>query len=601
MDENIKRYGQVYTPDFIIEFILNNTIAKVNVIEMPFVKVIDVSCGIGYFLIKVYDKLYENFRTNLYNLQNKFFDQTYRINIDGNEIILNGNEYWREENLPYHILQNCIYGADIDPNSVNTTIDNLLHNAGVADARLNIVNCDSLVAYERMTECEIANDFTKMELKRFWKQKFDFVVGNPPYVGHKQLDGKYKKWLLEEYREVFKDKSDIAYCFFKRILDVLKEGGKASIICNRYFMESPTGKTLRTYLKEKSIIEDIVDFYGAEVFKGVGVATAIYTFRNKPSLNVVPSIHVYKINNDEFKFEKEHTIRELLMQGIFQSFNVSYTDLDDNRWMLISPQHRKIYEKIKRKSVIKLGDIVENFQGIITGCDNAFVMSKDQISKNNIEKSIIKEWIKNKNISKFNIEKSELRLIYSDSISDFELYKNSINYIEQYREKLSQRRECQKSIREWYQLQWGRNEKLFEQPKIVYPYKSKNNRFAIDLNNYYFSADVYSFFVKDEYKDRYSLEFLAGILNSSIYEFYFKLFAKKMCKGGVYDYYPNSVLELCIPDPECLAEVESIVKEIMNCKNSSEEIYKVREIDMILKDYFKIEDSEMRSIYRACL
>lgn len=600
MDDNKKRYGQVYTPNFIIEFILNGTVSKINVMETPFVKILDISCGIGYFLIKVYDMLYENFYTNLNNLQNKFLSEKYRIKLNGHEVILSGVDYWTNKYLPYHILQNCIYGADIDSNSVETARENLLHNAKVSDADLNIVNCDSLIAYERLSEQEIANDFDKNKLNRFWKQKFDFIVGNPPYIGHKQLSLKYKKWLLKEYKEVFKDKSDIAYCFFKRILDVLKKNGRASIICNRYFMESPTGKLLRTYLKDKSIIEDIVDFYGAEIFKGVGVATAIYTFRNMESINRIPSIHVYKIYNDEFKFEQKHTIRELLMQGAFESFNVSYSDLDANGWMLVNPTKKKIFEKIKRKCSLKLGDVVENFQGIITGCDKAFVMSKDQICENSIEQDIVKKWIKNKDITKFNIEDSTLRLIYSDNIVDVNSYKNSINYIKKYKEKLLQRRECRKGIRLWHQLQWGRNEKLFEQPKIVYPYKSKSNRFAIDLDNCYFSADVYSFFIKNEYRNNYSLKLLIGILNSSIYEFYFKLFAKKMCKGGVYDYYPNSILQLYIPEPEHLLEIETLVNETINSNNKNNEMFREREIDMILKNYFGIDDFEMRLIYKAC-
>ena len=39
--------------------------------------------------------------------------------------------------------------------------------------------------------------------------KFDYILGNPPYIGHKTLDKEYKKYLLKEYKDVYKDKSDL--------------------------------------------------------------------------------------------------------------------------------------------------------------------------------------------------------------------------------------------------------------------------------------------------------------------------------------------------------------------------------------------------------
>ena len=56
-----------------------------------------------------------------------------------------------------------------------------------------------------------------------------------------------------------------------------------------------------------------------------------------------------------------------------------------------------------------------------------------------------------------------------------------------------------------------------KEKKIMYPYKSFENRFAIDENNSFSSADVYSFYVKKEYEDTFSYEYLVGILNSEVY------------------------------------------------------------------------------------
>ena len=44
----------------------------------------------------------------------------------------------------------------------------------------------------------------------------------------------------------------------------------------------------------------------------------------------------------------------------------------------------------------------------------------------------------------------------------------------------------------------------------------------------------------------YTYDFLLYILNSKIYEFYFKTFAKKLGEDA-YEYYPNNLMKLCIP------------------------------------------------------
>ena len=44
----------------------------------------------------------------------------------------------------------------------------------------------------------------------------------------------------------------------------------------------------------------------------------------------------------------------------------------------------------------------------------------------------------------------------------------------------------------------------------------------------------------------FTYDFLLYLLNSKIYEFYFKTFAKKLGEDA-YEYYPNNLMKLCIP------------------------------------------------------
>lgn len=600
MDKEVRKaLGQYYTPEFIIKYIVEKTLANIDVLDKPFLKIIDISCGAGYFLLAAYDTLKEKFLEEIHNLKNMYGEEVYTLEKDGKRIKVLGKDYWVEENIHYHIIKNCIYGADKDSLAVEITKAMLLSKGEKADVDdLNIINCDSLIRWENKTDYENHEEL----LVKFWSNKFDVVVGNPPYIGHKQLNMDYKKWLLEEYEDVFKDKSDISYCFFKRILEILSPRGVAGIITSRYFMESPTGTQLRGYLRDNARILEIVDFYGAEIFKDVGVATAIYIFTKERLMN--NEIQVKKLVDDNYKFSNTDDLKELLGTDLFEGFTIRQNSLSLARWVLVSKEKLNIYNKIERKAQYSLRDVALSFQGIITGCDKAFVLTKKDISEYNVEGEITKNWIKNSDIEKFTVKDSNLFLIYADSIENERDYPNSIKYIERYRNRLENRRECKKGIRKWYHLQWGRDSRLFENPKIIFPFKSSENRFALDLNKSYFSADIYALIIKDEFKDKITLEYLLGLLNSNLYEFYFKLFGKKMGRG-MYDYYPNSILDLKIITGDITDEITDKVRKILSLAKKKNQVEndlakKVmllrHDIDEILNSYFNLTKKEIEII-----
>ena len=197
-------------------------------------------------------------------------------------------------------------------------------------------------------------------------------------------------------------------------------------------------------------------------------------------------------------------------------------------------------------------------------------MSNDVVLRENIEKNIIKPWIKSSYIEKNEVLRRDSYIIYSDSIKNIQEYNNAIAHIGLHKNKLLSRRECQSGIRKWYELQWGRNQNIFEGEKIIFPYKASSNRFALDKGSY-FSADVYALTLKENVPFTY--EFLLYLLNSKIYEFYFKTFAKKLGEDA-YEYYPNNLMKLCIPD-------------MIDVKNRDENY---------LYEYFNLSEEEKRII-----
>lgn len=551
-----KEKGIYYTPYVVVKYILDNTIGNHDIVKNPYPKILDMSCGCGNFLIQAYTMLYSKFYDNIDNLNQKY-----------------GQGFICKEDIGYHIIKNCIFGVDID-NDALVILENELKKILKRELRetykhkplIRDDDLDQILDEEYLDKFNIfCGDSLKIDFSDiFGVDKFDYIIGNPPYVGQKALDNDYKKFLYKEFKEVYKNKGDLYFCFYKKILDLLKQDGKSGIITPRYFMQSPSGKYLRNYLINNSKIEKIIDFLGANLFTGLGVASCIVIFGHKSEKNENKNdLQLYKIINENINIKKIANLDDYINKNNFKKIKLDIDSLGDT-WLMVEQSEFEFYNKIQNKCEYFLEEICESFQGIITGCDKAFVVDKNDENLKKINGNLLKNWIKNKDVGKYIINNSQSMLIYSNDIKNEEDYQFIIEtFLKPYKQKLENRRECKRNYRKWYELQWGREKYLFEQKKIMYPYKSHYNRFAIDIDNSYGSADIYSFYIKDEYKNEFSYEYLAGLLNSKTYDKYFKIIGKEMGKK-IFDYYPNKIMKLKIFKDDNYDEIESLCKKVIS-------------------------------------
>ncbi len=505
-DKERKILGQVYTPKSVIDSMLNLSFENVQINLNT--KILDPACGGGYFLLEAFKRIKEYFEKNEVNC---------------------------EDSIERHILENMIYGVDIDKFSSFLTKASLSFESNIADINFNIFQKDFLMDFH--PNC-----------------KFDIIIGNPPYIGHKNIGKEYGYILKNRYSEVFYDKSDISYCFFKAGHTLLNKKGVICFITSRYFLEAKYADRLRSYIKDNLTILKIFDYNGQRVFKNAVISPMIILITDESGSS--ENIGVEKYNQN---------------QNSFVSFNIKQSDLDRNGWLLLDTEEKRIYEKIIKNCNFKIKDIGYIKQGIITGYDKAFIVNEEEIIKNNLEKDLIKKWIKNSNISDNGVAYEGLYILYTNLIDDERNYPNTIAYLQKYKDRLSSRRECKNGLRKWYELQWGRNLDIFENDKIIFPYKAKNNIFFHDTDKYLCSADIYSLIVNEE---KILYNYIIGYLNSSIFEFVFKSNAKKVGER-LYEYYPNKLENMQIFIPEDKNDKILTIKDKIYVENYLEKMFNI--------------------------
>ena len=544
-----KEKGVFYTPFIVVSYMVEKLMENVDLVKNPYIKIMDPACGAGYFLLasfyavkSMFEKDYEEIIKNRIDLKNKI----------------------EQNGLAAYIVENILWAAELDYKAVNLAKEMLIEHSK-SNCSPNIFCCDSLISNR---------------ISGFWQQKYDFIIGNPPYIGHKGVDKEYKTILQNEYKDIYKDKSDISYCFYKKGIDLLKDDGVLIYISSRYFIEGPSSDGLRKYITDNCSVLEIIDFFGYRIFKDAGVSTCIIILKKEKDKKAT----VVK----KYKVEQKNNQENLMDSNNFNVYEVKKNLLRENGWLLLPQNKVDLYNKIEQKGTHTLQQLFDSYQGIITGCDKAFVVTLEEIEQYNIEKQLLKPWIKNSSVQKKGIEFNNRFIIYSDSIIDENKYPNALKFISMQKEKLMQRRECINGVRKWYQLQWGRKDSIFKTKKIIYPYKAGENRFAVDETGYYCSADVYSLVLKKEYNDVVKLEYIAAILNSKLFNFYFSCFGKKINKD-LYDYYPNTVLKIKI-------DLENINSKILeyanNLKDTKNEVEKIKISDLI--DYQIFNDYDIK-------
>jgi len=541
----VKKAGGVfYTPQYIVEYIVKNTVGKLCEGKTPKqiekIHILDPACGSGSFLLGAYTYLL-NYHLDFYSGKKnprQYKDQIYQRK--------NG-QWFLTIKEKKRILLNNIFGVDIDNQAVEVTklslllkvlegegrdvfeqqkklfqdrvLPDLINNIKCGNSLIGLdFNFDSAFLQEENEEIYKVNAFDwNAEFKEIMDGGgFDVVIGNPPYVRQETLS--FFKGYFEKIYVTFHGIADLYVYFIEKGIKLLNDAGHFSFIVSNKWLRSNYGAPLREWIKEQGL-EEIIDFGDLPVFQKATTYPCI--------IKITKGSSKKKINVVQIKTLGFPSLSDLVKK---EQFGILLSSLSGEGWSLNKEEERMLLEKIKRHGK-PLKEYINDkiFYGIKTGFNDAFIIDKkirDAIVENHPQsEELIKPFLVGKDIKRYEPLRSENFLILipkgwtqlksrGDPNPWLWLCKNypqiseHLSQFEQQAERRSDKGEY------WWELRACEYYEEFEKPKIMLPDISLRGNFALDDEGSFYCVNTAYILASS---DRY----LLGILNSSLVTFYY--------------------------------------------------------------------------------
>jgi type I restriction-modification system DNA methylase subunit len=627
-----KAGGVYYTPQYIVEYIVKNTVGKLvegkNPADVEKIKIVDPACGSGSFLIGAYQYLldwHKNYYTSANNLTPS--PSPGRRGVKSNVLTPDGYLTTAEKK---RILLNNIYGVDIDVNAVEVTKLSLLLKCleGETEAsirqQLSLWNERVLPTLENNIKSGnslIDTDFYSAELdfglekkiKPFnWKNAFpkvfkqggfDAVIGNPPYIRIQSLAENSPgqiDYFTRKFKSASKGNYDIYVIFIEQALNIANPLGRIGFILPHKFFTAQYGVGIRHVLLLKNAIKEIIHFGHQQVFDNATTYTCILTLANQN-------------NNTDFNFLSVDDLNGWRKSETNTCSKVSFSNLSNDSWSFIEGKDQELFNKLSSIDT-KLENVTNRiFQGLKTGADKVFILVKKHESINQdrvfspqlnkeilLESDLLHKLIKGGNSKRFFITDSELLVLFPYVKSPAgrvtliqetnlkEQYPLTYSYLKEVKALLRSRDNGKMDSPTWYG--YSRNQALdvISTPKIFTPDLSPDASFSIDFSGeIFFTGGVaggYGIKVKEDVSEKYIL----GLLNSSLLGWYLKKISTQM-RGGWYSFESKYIKHLPIKiidvkDKYQLSlknEIVNLVDQLLNLNEVIKETKLQTQIDQI--------------------
>lgn len=265
-----KRYALLQTPDFVEEFILDQTLdPAIQEFGLVDVTLIDPTCGSGHFLLGAFRRLLGRWQAerpgdHVADLARRALDQVYGVDINPYAVaiarfrlvlaVLDAVGIKRLERAP-----------DLKPNVV--VADSLLHRFEQQVLTAGQMSLDDDLQWgDRLFRLE-----NRAEVERVLTRRYHTVVGNPPYIVEKD---RMKRLKFIEMYDSAAGRYALSAPFTERFFDLAFEGGFVGLINSNAWTKREFGRSLIQKVLPRVDVQKIIDTSGCYI-PGHGTPTLL--------------------------------------------------------------------------------------------------------------------------------------------------------------------------------------------------------------------------------------------------------------------------------------------------------------------------------------
>ena len=362
------------------------------------------------------------------------------------------------------------------------------------------------------------------------KSQYRFVIGNPPYVESKKMDSESKSICKQFFPSIAKGGFDLYLFFVDLGISLLQEGGELGFIIPNKFLSARYAKPIRDEIIKNGMIKHIVDLAHQKVFNPA-VYPIILVLQNKKrkenSANMLSKIDVNDLLDETIQKDGNDVDLSIFANTINKT--IYFAD----------KLNYDIVRKMFSESNHKLSD---------------FVTFRWAISFH--RKGLREMFISEKPIGEFPVK----FLGGKKFAGNREVERYSINWWGYW---LDYNKEKAKRLKNNFP-----DIKIFEEKKIIICQHALRIRATIDSEGYV-CKDIFLLgqLTEKAKKSKISLEYILGIVNSTLYSFIYKImYSGTEIMGQYLHYLPLYLHDLPFKKPSDVLKIriEKNVKQKIN-------------------------------------
>lgn len=541
-----KILGQYYTPDYVVNYIIDQTIGILlknkssDVIHT--LKILDPACGLGIFLVRALEFLLSNLKLSKNESPEKtrkliIANQLYGIDIDDTQIAetqknLNCHDFDANLKVFNALLPPASYDHQCDESSlINLRLRYKEHfingeeNFSIKEEKRDISEIENQIKETLKTKLhedfKISSNIQPMPWEVMFPEThgmFDVIFGNPPWGAHL-----FSSDLLNFFN-VGTQQVDSWSLFLERILMSLRKGGLLGFVIPNTFLLNENYTKIRKLLLDSCKIKKIVNL-GEDVFPNI-TQPCMIIIAEKGSKSPNYGVDIVQYISPEIKNDLKEGHRSLSSLRTISCSQDRFIRNIDYQFDIFSIGFEELKEAIEKDlhsykiQVKPLRDLVENARGVelnkngkIVQCSSCGWWSsppshfnaegvKTKLCVNPKCHKEVTEYGKTDHIVFDNPRQSEKDQPFLVGHQIDRYYIKTHKYIDSTRMGVNYK-----------------NPDLYQGPKLLLRKTGRGIKTAIDYKNRWVNQVVYLFKLKKNVS--ISLEYIMGVLNSKTINKYF--------------------------------------------------------------------------------